>query len=138
MNTTTSEAGGCVHSFIYLFGGTQSLGQSRKLGNAQPLTADVSGETAGENDLLQLLLGELSAEGSAQTVDQCLTPLGESGFDHLNEMVRIVHHIRGGTRSQPQYGRGHLGRGDKAGVWHVKQQLALGVILAIDGERTVI
>ena len=53
-------------------------------------------------------------------------------------MLRVVHLGGRGLGDHAQHGGSHLGRGDKAGGGHVKENLRLGVVLTVHREGAVV
>ena len=60
----------------------QSVCQSGVLLQAQPLATDSLGQTAGQDDLPELLLRKTASISSGQRVEQGFAPLGKGSFHH--------------------------------------------------------
>ena len=118
--------------------GPQGLREGCELRDAKPFPADVRGEAADPDSLLDVLFRVQAGQGGGEAVGQGLSALGEGGPDHPKEVGLVIHLGRGGPGRHPQDGGGHLGCGDKAGGGDLEEQLRGGVVLAEDGEGPVI
>ena len=118
--------------------GPQGLREGCELRDAKPFPADIRGEAADPDSLLDVLFRVQAGQGGGEAVGQGLSALGEGGPDHPKEVGLVIHLGRGGPGRHPQDGGGHLGCGDKAGRGDLEEQLRGGVVLAEDGEGPVI
>ena len=112
----------------------QSVCQSGVLLQAQPLAADGLGQTAGQDDLPELILRKTASISSGQRVEQGFAPLGKGRFHHGKNSALITCHRRGGVGSEPDHGGGDLWGREEAVRGDFKEQLTLGVVLTEQGE----
>ena len=78
--------------------GPQGLREGCELRDAKPFPADVRGEAADPDSLLDVLFRVQAGQGGGEAVGQGLSALGEGGPDHPKEVGLVIHLGRGVIR----------------------------------------